>query len=440
MPYQGGVMGFTTCMTAFIAREILRSQASPDLARGIHAGLIAMRDLYDKGYDDEGHNGTIRLSFPTTRVITAVQQKELELSKEQKPSKEWFSVPVLYPLLPSWTILHSQIQRKDHREELLELAKELARKGPDIALPNVPRGCFGALISIDPHEIAGFNYIRRQITSYCDGSQKRPLSIALFGQPGSGKSFAIRQLVKSLPDPKLRDQIGEPLHYNVSQFKSSDDLVEVMQYVRDKNIQKNIPLVCWDEFDTARDGKELGWLHYFLAPMQDGRFWDGHNERSIGNAIFVFVGSISQTMEAFRKRAEEFPVTKARDFISRLQGYINILGLNPQPEEDPQEGYHILRRAILLRSLLKEHAPQLFSKKGQVEEFLHIDEGVLRAFLQVPGYQFSTRSMETIITMSGLSGQKSFEQSSLPPRDLLQHVVDAVVFMQLVQSQVVFCR
>ena len=447
MPYQGEVMGYTTCMTAFIAREILRCSDCPKFELGIRSGLIAMNKLYQFGYYDEKVNGLTSLSFPGTDVIKEVIAEEnnewKRLAEENKGEEELFGerfrsirfqegqIPKILSQNPEWTILYSQVVEEDPGQNLLARFKDIVEKGPNAeVLQNVPLGQFGKLVIIDHQEIAGFNYVRRQIGKYCYNQQRqRPLSIAIFGQPGSGKSFVIKQVVESLPDPKLRERIKDPLNYNISQFTSPNDLMEVLHKVQSENIEERIPLVCWDEFDTTWNSEELGWLHYFLAPMQDGRFWSEHSAHSIGNAIFVFTGSTCTTMDEFRQRAEQSRKTKAPDFTSRLQGYINVRGPNLQPKEDPSRYSYILRRAILLHSLLKKHAPRLFEKE------LHIDDGVLRAFLLVPRYYFSTRSMETLVTMSNLSDQNAFERSSLPPFELLQlHVETAEQFMRLVRS------
>jgi hypothetical protein len=75
--------------------------------------------------------------------------------------------------------------------------------------------------------------------------------------------------------------------------------------VRDVGLSGALPLVFWDEFDTALEGKKLGWLRYFLAPMQDGRFQDGQLVHPIGRSIFVFAGGTSTTMEKLAGTAPE---------------------------------------------------------------------------------------------------------------------------------------
>jgi hypothetical protein len=174
------------------------------------------------------------------------------------------------------------------------------------------------------------------------------------------------------------------------------------------------------------NGRELGWLVSFLAPMQDGTFIDQGVTRPIGPAIFVFAGGTHSTMDSFRTRAVELPTAKATDFLSRLRGYVNILGPNP---DGPDDQTYTLRRAMLLRAVLSARAPQLFEGAK-----LRIDEGILRAFLDVPAYFHGSRSMESIVEMSALSGTLSFERSALPAIHQIALHVDAPSFMALVES------
>ena len=83
-----------------------------------------------------------------------------------------------------------------------------------------------------------------------------------------------------------------------------------------------------------------------------------------------------------------------------------------------------LRRALLLRSLVAQRAPQMMSP-GAAGSRLDIDEGVLRAFLLVGEYIHGARSMEAILRMSALSGKPRFERSSLPAHQQLGLHVDA---------------
>ena len=213
-----------------------------------------------------------------------------------------------------------------------------------------------------------------------------------------------------------------------------------MHLIRDMNLSGKIPLVFWDEFDSALSGKPLGWLRYFLAPMQDGEFRQGQTIHPIGQAIFVFIGGTSHRMQDFGKGLsdDDLRAMKVPDFLSRLKGYVNVLGPNPPEGESANnksahDFYYIIRRAILLRSLLRRKAPQLFQKKGN-KDILQIDHGVLRAFLTVKKYKHGIRSMVSVITMSQLSGKTSYQRSSLPPEGQLDLHVDGQEFLALVQE------
>jgi hypothetical protein len=187
-----------------------------------------------------------------------------------------------------------------------------------------------------------------------------------------------------------------------------------------------LPLVFWDEFDSVLDGRELGWLASFLAPMQDGSFTQQGIVRPIGPAIFIFAGGTHATMESFKARALELPGAKATDFLSRLRGFVNVLGPNP---DSPDDRTFPLRRAILLRAILQRNAPQIFAG-----DEMRIDESLLAGFLDVPEYLHGSRSMEAIVEMSAISRKMTYERSTLPAVHQLALHVDADAFMAIVEQ------
>ncbi len=304
------------------------------------------------------------------------------------------------------------------------------RKGPDKTLTNIPLGRFGNLLTVDRNEIESYRTIAALVQEYISQEKAdKPISIAVFGAPGSGKSFGIKEIAKSINKDRIKD-----ITFNLSQMNSPDDLIGALHQVRDESLKGMIPLVFWDEFDTSLNQTPLGWLRYFLAPMQDGSFLEGQVTHPIGKAIFVFAGGTCKRMEEFGtnlddepdKNEKMFKAVKGPDFKSRLKGFINILG--PNPQEGTYDPYFIIRRAILLNSILRRTAPQIFSSGFQMEDNL------LDAFLETHAYLHGVRSMESIVTMSQLSGKTRFERSCLPPISQLNLHVIGWEFMARVQK------
>ena len=282
---------------------------------------------------------------------------------------------------------------------------------------------------MDRNEIEGYRTIAALMQEYIrqEGADK-PISIAVFGAPGSGKSFGIKEIANS-----LSDRIKE-ITFNLSQMNSPADLIGALHQVRDEGLRGKIPRVFWDEFDSSLAGTPLGWLRYFLAPMQDGSFLEGQVIHPIGRAIFVFAGGTSACMEEFGTRLDDDPVRneklftaiKGPDFKSRLKGFINILG--PNPHRGVYDPYFIIRRAILLHAILHRLAPQIYLPA------LQIDDNLLDAFLETSTYLHGVRSMESLVAMSQLSGRSRFERSCLPPLTQLNLHVVGWEFMARVQK------
>nr|MBC7244253.1 ATPase [Chloroflexota bacterium] len=432
--YPGRVIGYTTCLTAGIAWQILHNPAEPNLAQAIQNGVAGMRLLHQVGYlGPNTAEDPCRLAFPIDIVANKLTDEEGKppLASIRVPNPISFLVEKhgygVKSLSPFWTILQDR-----YPENLDEVARKVVEEGVESALQGVPIGQFGKLLTLDRREIESYRSIRAVLAEYCSRTQKRPISIAVFGPPGSGKSFGVEQVAKSIrPDDPEAIEIRT---FNLSQFRTPADLISALHQVRDLVLSGKMPLVFWDEFDSQLDGQVLGWLRYFLSPMQDGSFQEGQVTHPIGQAIFVFAGGTSASMEDFARIAINARDAKGPDFLSRLKGYVNIMGPNPldlkYPAGDP---YFLIRRAIILRNLFERNAGYLFTEpdgKGR----LNIDPGVLRAFLHVSSYKHGVRSMESIIAMSMLAGRSRFERSCLPSEAQLNLHVNGLEFLALVQQ------
>ena len=428
--YPGGMVGYTTCLTASLARQCLLSPEAPDIQLGIQSGLAAMRTLHLEGYGERGMPASqAKLVFPIGKIASTLAgpSNQFAVAPVQDPVRfiRQEGEPTEKPLTEGfWTILQDKF-----KAGLEQVAMQVVLEGPESALQGVPWGQFGNLLTVDRQEIESYRSIRNLVAEYAGQKQPpRPLSIAVFGTPGSGKSFGVTEMAKSL----LPGQI-EAITFNLSQLDSPDGLLSALHQVRDVGLGGKLPLVFWDEFDTSLAGTPLGWLRYFLAPMQDGKFQEGQISHPIGRAIFVFAGGTSSSMAEFDRGTEAgFKAAKGPDFVSRLKGFINVLGPNPV-KGGGGDPYFIIRRAILLRSTLKRGAPQLFEKRDG-KDWLNIDRGVLRALLKIGQYKHGARSIESLLAMSQLTGKTDFKRSCLPPEAQLDLHVDGKSFLSLVQQ------
>ena len=195
--------------------------------------------------------------------------------------------------MTNWTMLSQAAHADAFPGPLYGPARRLALLGP-VALENVPCARFEKLLTMDRREIEALRSMRRLMLSYRNGGkQRQPLSLAVFGAPGSGKSFGLKQIAAG-----VFGKDNPVLEFNLSQFKGPDDLIGAYHQVRDQALAGYTPVVFWDEFDSA----ECKWLQFLLAPMQDGTFQDGQLSHSIGKSVFVFAGGTESRLCSFSVR------------------------------------------------------------------------------------------------------------------------------------------
>jgi hypothetical protein len=288
---------------------------------------------------------------------------------------------------------------------------------------------------VDRREIEDYLSLRGEMIRYAGktkaGASKRPLNLAVFGPPGSGKSFGIKQVTADILDFGGYDE--NPLEFNLSQFTSLDDYGVAFHQVRDSCLKSKIPIVFFDEFDSSFEGIPFGWLKYFLAPMQDGEFTDRGRKYRLGPCVLVFAGGVNRSFEEFagRSRNPAFIEAKGPDFMSRLRDHINIRGINrPDDDDHFDQGRYLLRRGAILHGMLCE---RLRLRREQHEAPL-VKPEVARAFLGIDRFRHGIRSMEAILDMSDLRRGVTLGPSDLPPLEQLDMHVDGRAFLDFVRS------
>ncbi len=309
----------------------------------------------------------------------------------------------------------------------LAVAQEIVLDGPDRLFQNVPVCRYRDLSTVDLDEIENYHAIKTLMGEYIyaydhplqPGKAPKPISVAVFGPPGSGKSFGVKQIAKSMDRFRISS-------LNLSQYGSAAELFAALDaaLVYEDN---SIPLIFFDEFDSELDGVSRGWLKYFLAPMQDGEYTLDGRTLSIPGAFFVFAGGTAPSFPEFlpddEDSTQEFQRVKGPDFVSRLKGILNIKGPNPTAVTDRR---HIIRRALLLRNLFERQAQNfLDTNTGKV----NISPALLRALLRVSEFRHGSRSMEFIVGMSRKAGISRYSPSCLPLAEQLDIHLDVSDFM-----------
>ncbi|HUL62589.1 MAG TPA: RyR domain-containing protein, partial [Methanocella sp.] len=426
--HAGDMQGFASAFVAALTAEV-DAGGLDGVTKGIYAGLQKARDLFIAGFGRSDK----KPGYPIDKVFKKRDDHPMSFSEVLIPP----IVEKAYGNYNHWMILEERIRNKGKLEDT---AFSLARHSDEKLLKNVPSARFGGIFTMDRYEIESLQSIKNLMLEYLHKDTNKPLSIAVFGPPGCGKTYYVTELAKSIDKDRV-----EKKEFNISQFTSADDLIDAFHEVRDMVLAGKVPLVFFDEFDSSYDGEPLGWLKYFLLPMEDGEFKEGEALHPIGKAIFVFAGATSHDFRHFsRENPEdfsgerewkdvqaEFRRVKGVDFVSRLRGYINIMGPNKAGNDD---SLFMIRRALVLRSFLDRKARQVFDEDGT----LQISPGLLRAFIKVPKYKHGGRSMEAIIDMSTLAGRFSYEEAALPSVKQLDLHVDSDVFYKLMVRDVLF--
>lgn len=421
--YGGDMQGVTFAFVAALASEI-KSNSFNGIEKGIKNGIVASRRFFKSGF---GNQSEIP-DYPGKEIFDDFSHEEALIADTYVPS----SVINRSFDQRDWTILK---ELGKHRLEYVAI--NYLAQGHDSLIDRTPKGIFGKLLTIDRGEIESYQAIRNLMLEYIAKKETgNPLCIAVFGQPGSGKSFGVKQLADSIAGDKVT-----PLEFNLAQFSHINQLTGAFHQIRDVALKGNLPLVFFDEFDASFENNKLGWLKYFLAPMQDGVFKEGELLHPLGKSIFVFAGGTSHTFEAFNEPDKypsahtkgEYIQQKGVDFVSRLRGFINIQGCNPKtpgsPDDDPA---YIIRRAMLIRSVLSKEI------RSFDDPNFEIDPGVVNALLRIPEYKHGVRSIQAIFQMSMLEGERKFGKSAVPSIHQLNLHIDGVMFYQLMLQNVLY--
>ncbi|KAI1075542.1 hypothetical protein F5B20DRAFT_378838 [Whalleya microplaca] len=386
--------GFVT----FIGHEMTHQhkRTMKDFVDGIQFGMRTMRRFAELGFKNDGMQhwpvyphttDMIRGQLPADLLITFTIPSETIASRSHLTGRKW-------------SILHDNIG------DAVQAAHHIVRRGALSAANWIPVARFNDLIVLDRSEIESFRTIFHTVREYLSGQQTRPLNIGVFGSRGSGKSFVSVQVVKAAAASCNR--AIRLLRFNLSQLSNTEALSTAFNAARECALSGVLALVYINGFDTELQGAQLGWLTHLLLPMHVGQVLDHGEMHHIGPAILLLGSNNTASIEEFQElnREETDEIPRVQEFLSRLDGYINVLGIDKVDEGD---GMFPVRRAVVLRALLEEREPKLQGASG-----ISIDESVLSGLLMVPRFRHGIRSLRTIISTSKVTGKSHFEKGALP--------------------------
>jgi hypothetical protein len=145
--------------------------------------------------------------------------------------------------------------------------------------------------------------------------------------------------------------------------------------------------------------RDLGWLPWFLAPMQDGEWELDGETRALRHAVHVFAGGTAASFAAFQTDGtpEEARRAKRPDFVSRLRGTLDLTG----PDAEPTA----LRRALVLGNQLHTYNATWLGARGL--ETKRLSEGDVRRLLTVRRFVHGARSIGAVLDACVVQAEES---------------------------------
>jgi hypothetical protein len=473
----GELPGLTTVFTAEITRALCQAMRDADqtrssennnpieeaVDRSLASAMVCCRRYFQVGFgpDQRTIKQIAQLQFPIVQIFG---KRRLSDSGPDDPRFAEFILET--PPSADWTLLKRYLSRptvvdsstRDGNKGVVAHARDLAHnivlKGSlkSLGEAQFPFTRFNNLLVVERKEIEGLRSIRNLLAEYIHREDRiTPISVAVFGPPGSGKSFGVKQIAQTVAGQSRIEEFV----FNLAQFSSFEQLGRQLLRVRDAGLKGRLPLVFFDEFDCDFDKQALGWLKFFLAPMQDGEFQHGESMLGLGRSILVFAGGIAGNHEEFNdpmfwkhrsgdaKGRDPFSAAKGPDFHSRLRGFLDIAGVNPNSQstelsgnsglpsdersrsgnlQDWDDCSFIIRRAIVIRQILERRA-QTERTILDSEKTANVDRDVLDALLLAQCYKHGIRSIESILDMSALHQQRQVSKTAIPSSSqYLMHV------------------
>jgi hypothetical protein len=264
----------------------------------------------------------------------------------------------------------------------------------------------GNLRTTDPAELDPVITLQNVMNSYVSRETfQRPLCIGVFGPPGSGKSFSVKEVARVISN-KFANNPFDFFEFNLTQFDGPEEINSAIEPIRASVARSKVPIVFWDEFDCRYNNNEFGYLRYFLPSMQDGVTYVHGSPYYIGRSIFVFAGGVKSSWAGMEEllsqenaeAAQMVKTLKIPDFMSRLRVVLDIDGIaideSLLQQSATEEQLETLHRILIKRAFIIAHQMDTHWKKAARKT-----SGLLLRLL-LAHYKFGARSIEAVIEAS----------------------------------------
>lgn len=257
----------------------------------------------------------------------------------------------------------------------------------------------GEYVTLNLRHVKEIENLKDVIVHYWqDKGLTRPLNIIMIAKPGSGKSYFIKHLAKTITSEqkgKGSEILVISVSYNMATRQTTEDLVQPLTTVRNIKVDDCHPLLFLDEFDSEESNFPL-----LLPLLWDGKIQIAHRELKLGKVVIAMAGSdprIKKVMDEAKSMqwesvTEETIFDRILNFFKKsdpkklpdLLSRINTSVIEIPPLDERQ-----IDKVCLALSLLDKR----FKKAIECVPW------ALLHFIAVSNFQYEARSIEHFINL-----------------------------------------
>jgi len=328
--------------------------------------------------------------------------------------------------------LEALLSRNRRRARTLHLLRSCMPQPVTSTLDLEVNRAFGDYVACNAAFRLELGRLRSAVAEYvAHGSDKKPLNILLAAPPGSGKSFLVNELATEFPASAF-------MEYYIPSLRSREDVTDILRVISSARMLRMapvVPFVLLDEIDGMVSGQRV--FDDLLAPMWEGRYFDGRRKEPLGKSVFFFAGSgllqpptldvvlgpasagvpyhqfATRWVEKAREGLKKTSIEKLPDFVDRMDLLVCIPPLHPLISDTPVA----TEVAILIWFMIEKY-------HGRLER---VEKSAAWALMRLLAESPSRRAAESAAFMSQTPADGCFRFAHLPEKTRDEHSTDPLV-------------